>query len=519
MIVAIECGDEQHMRWCVERGVPATFVMKNVTPIMVAARFGRWRMVQYLVSRGASPRRGGPNQLTPLHIAAAGGHLETARSLVQLGAALDDCDSKGFTPLHYSIIHGKQSVTAYLVAQGSSVSLTAKDGCNALHLAAENPAPEMTQLLLARGCPLDRLGGQGGWTAVQMAAYRRHEDVALCLLRAGADPRVLSSDGHALMHIAVQSGALRVLDQLETMVDVNMRNARREHALHFAVATGNADVARRLLRMAAVDPNARQADGCTPLLFAVLYRRPEIARMLLQDERVRANEGDDVGRTPLIKSCIQNDAEMTRLLLSCDRVDPNAHTELKSYPMHFCAANGHADMARLLFSAGADARAQNGDGMQPIHVASLCGHTGVLRCLVEECGVPHDVKSAKGSTPLQLAAQENMLGALVYLLGLSPSVAAMGMALMTACKKGHSDAVRILWKRGANGATWLDARPTHIAAEYGHADILRDLLAWGEDANAKTRAGHSVRDIALLRKRDGVVRLLDLHGAEPVASS
>ena len=52
-------------------------------------------------------------------------------------------------------------------------------------------------------------------------------------------------------------------------------------------------------------------------------------------------------------------------------------------PLHLTSQVGHVDVARLLIEHGADAAAQDNDGMTPLHWASEGGHVDVARLLIE----------------------------------------------------------------------------------------------------------------------------------------
>jgi ankyrin repeat protein len=508
LMFAAECGDVAHVRWCVDRHVPAHFVLNHVTPLLVAARNGRERVVRHLLSRGVSPRSTGSEKLTALHTASFAGHLGVVRALIAAGANMDAQESKGFTPLHYSILHDHADLSREYVSRGANMELVSKDNCNALHLAAQQGSLFHTKLLVERDCPMNRLGGPSGWTAAQMACYKGHEDVALFLLRAGARPCVLSEDGHQLVHIAAQSRCVRVLAYLADAIDMNMRNARGDHVLHFAAVAGHTDVLEGLLRVPTIDVNAQQRDGFTPLLFAVAYQKMDAVRILLNDVRLDVNKADNTMRTALIKACIQNDVDMVRCVLSHVEVNTNLCTVRGSYPIHFCCSNGNLDVLRELFAAGADLYRTNEDGMCGIHIASIRGHTSVVRWLVDVAKMDPEHRTARGGTPLQLAAQENKVSTALFLLTRKTSLATMGTALLVACKKGHADLVRILWKHGARDAVFDEARPIHIAAECGHTAIVRDLISWGEDPAVPTKRGATVRDIALRANNRALLELV-----------
>jgi len=98
---------------------------------------------------------------TPLlHWAIQYGQLKAVRTLAAAGASLNRTDDLGFTPLDAAVGQGSIAITRFLLSSGASVRSRSRNG-SALHTAC---------------------------------AYRRFEIVRL-LLRHGADPNALDSDG------------------------------------------------------------------------------------------------------------------------------------------------------------------------------------------------------------------------------------------------------------------------------------------------------------------------------------
>ena len=62
----------------------------GLTPLHCAARSGHERVVDILLSRGASVVIKTKNGLTPLHMAIQGDHIECASLLLDKGAPIDD---------------------------------------------------------------------------------------------------------------------------------------------------------------------------------------------------------------------------------------------------------------------------------------------------------------------------------------------------------------------------------------------------------------------------------------------
>lgn len=130
--------------------------------------------------------------------------------------------------------------------------------------AAVGDAARVHELLLLEAGFVD-LWSPDGFTALHLAAFFGHPDVAAELLRRGAD------------------------------VSAVARNPLGVQALHSAAAGGHTDVARVLLEHGA-DPNARQEGGFVPIHAAAQSGNDELYELLVANGADQEAATDD-GRT------------------------------------------------------------------------------------------------------------------------------------------------------------------------------------------------------------------------------
>jgi ankyrin repeat protein len=182
-------------------------------------------------------------------LAAGRGDLEEVRRLVQQDRRLLDSEWKDMSPLTAAAEEGRVEVVRYLLDKGADINLWTWEYGTALKAASTCGRLPVVALLLARGAdtqpppsestPLmcasyeghaeivrlllahdggqhidDRLGFTGG-TALHESCSCRRAPVVTVLLGAGADPRLVDSDGRTPLSLAVTKGCRECIALLQ----------------------------------------------------------------------------------------------------------------------------------------------------------------------------------------------------------------------------------------------------------------------------------------------------------------
>lgn len=458
---AVRRGDARRVEGLLEKGADPNCRDENgLTPLHIAAKFGRVEIIRRLVTKGADPNARGRNSATPLHLAAESGQEEAARLLVELGADVNARDESGRTPLHYAAMAGHFKVAA---------------------------------LLLERGADANAREWVRGDTPLHAAVAAGHVDVARLLLERGADPNARNADGFTPLHYAVSTGGMEAIRLLASWgAGVYVRDARGRTPLHLAVELNRAGVVTLLLEKGA-NPNAADENGRTPLHYASEKGHLKAAKILLENganpfikdkynktpaevarergyrelaelvaERAQPAVRADESGKGLIEAVRSGDAEKVKELLE-RRADPNVRDCYGMSPLHWAALVGHADIARLLVMSGADVNAANIGGFTPLHVAVEAGCFDVAALLIES-GARVDARNLVGATPLHVAV-------------------ASWLERM----------VELLLTRGAdaNARDEAGCTPLHLAAQSCRADIAELLLKHGADPSVVDSEGET----------------------------
>jgi len=259
-------------------------------------------------------------------------------------------------------------------------------------------------LLQQRGVDVNA-PGRDGTPALHWAVRVNDLDTTSALLRAGADPKLITRYGVTPMSLAASSGnAAMVKLLLESGADANTPDGAGDTPLMMAAQVGSLDTVQALLASGATLDARDKTFQQTALMVAVRANHPGLVQFFIAqgaavDTQTRTGEtprwvlpnsvpgfGHGIGivrgglpergsrylipgaMTPLMYAARDGRLESARLLLDAgatiDQTDANAIT-----PLIAAIANNHADVARLLIDRGANVNAVDWYGRTPLWTA------------------------------------------------------------------------------------------------------------------------------------------------------
>jgi ankyrin repeat protein len=314
--------------------------------------------------------------------------------------------------------------------------------------------------------------------------------------------------------------------------------AKRPHKfLHSAARAGRTPIVRLLLEHGA-DPNfdfgfANVLGPFTPLSDAVASGHFEIARLLCKNGAdVDASAGKN--HDSLFHYAVAySQPRFVKLLLEHE-ADANAQDGWGLTPLHVAADRGDIAKARLLLDSKADVNAETEDGATPLFFAMVQGHRDFCQFLLERgarldlysaCGLGKRSEAASvleanpglanqkdrrlGRTPLFWAARNGEARLMELLLDKGATVNVRAPHITSASNVVRGPAV---WQKELpedRGVT-----PLHVAAESGATEAARLLLKKGADGNARDESGRTPLLLAAEHHRPEIVRLLIEAGAK-----
>lgn len=353
------------------------------TPLMIAAHVGDSEVIEILVSNGAEVNAWeNVKSHTALMLAVAENHLDAVQLLIDKGAVTTARSVNNFTPLLFAAQKGNIDIGRLLIANGADVNEAAPDGISGNTNARWNLVPDTEA------------------SALLVAIDSDHEDMALFLLRQGADPD-LKGAGRTALHSAVQH-------EMPTLVQ-----ALLDHG-----ANPNARLTRYLpvfSRVILIDNGmAVEKLGATPFFLATGFGDIEIMDILIAG-----------GADPFINS----DDWTTALMVAAgaDFVEGQDKYNRRWFETNVVALQDSALLAvEKCLELGFDINARNQKNQTALHAAVYLGGNQLISYMIEN-GADINAINNRGQTPWLIANKgEYRAGSLQTLPEVAAHLAALG---------------------------------------------------------------------------------------------
>ena len=231
---------------------------------------------------------------------------------------------------------------------GVQVNRVSGDEDPPLILAARNGSMGVLRQLLDAGAIIDARSSTRLETALYSAIFHGHEEAALLLLSAGANPNLAAADRDFPITLASRMNRLHVVRALiQSRARVDSHDTDNNTALIYAAMRGSLPIAQALIEAGASD--AAGEDDRIALMFAVMELSKEhldVVKALLR-AGAPVNTRDDAGESALM----------------------------------LAATVGNVKAVKRLLKAGADRTFLNKEGKSAADLARESGHEAVLALL------------------------------------------------------------------------------------------------------------------------------------------
>jgi uncharacterized protein len=187
------------------------------------------------------------------------GDIQKVRELIEQNPSLVDTkDESGMSGVVVATYYSQSKVSDLLISKGAALDFFE---------AAMTGRLEVLRKFSEVDPKLLKVFSKDGFTALHLAAFFGHEDVAKFLVEQGSDVNAISTNAMRVtpLHSAVAHNHLEISKLLVSGgADVNAKQEGLFTPLHGAAQNGNLEISEMLVSKGA-DINARTNDGKTPL--------------------------------------------------------------------------------------------------------------------------------------------------------------------------------------------------------------------------------------------------------------
>ncbi|XP_026463425.1 uncharacterized protein LOC113366088 [Ctenocephalides felis] len=520
--------------------------LDNYTALHIAVEAAKPAVVETLLGYGAEVHvRGGKQRETPLHIAARVPDGDRcALMLLKSGAAPNHATEDGYTALHVAAQHGNLATLLLLLEDGGDPLCKSKNGETPLHLACRSCKADIVKHLI------DLVEAKHGAEIATNYINLTNDEGATalhCACNISSDKVEIPGSDKEIVRILIMHGA-----------DVSLvTRPGQESAFHYCAMAGNNDIMSEMIaHMSATDiqkaMNRQSAAGWTPLLIACNRGHMELVNNLLANHarvdvfdiegrsalhlaaehgylqvcdalltnKAFINSKSRVGRTALHLAAMNGFAHLVRFLIRDHNAVIDILTLRKQTPLHLAAASGQLEVCKLLLDLGANIDATDDLGQKPIHVAAQNNFSDVAKLFLQRHPVLVTATSKDGNTCAHIAAMQGSVRVIEELMKFDRNgvISARNKItdstpLQLAAEGGHAEVVKALVRAGASCTEENKAGFTavHLAAQNGHGTVLEVMRSTNSLRISSKKLGLTPLHVAAYFGQADTVRELLTH--------
>ncbi|KAI1175489.1 hypothetical protein F4777DRAFT_550113 [Nemania sp. FL0916] len=453
------------------------------TPLHFAANFGRSKIAEELLNRGAPIDDAIEIQeQTPLHMAAFGGHVEVMKKLILRGANPNAFAKEVGPVVNAAICSGNRAAVELLVENGVLLTTDQEEVWSPLALAALLSDVSMFEYLIEKYA--DKLPAVEYSKALVGAAEAGRMEVLNKLLEFEHDGKYFQD----ALNSAVQEwnwDIVTILLQKRTGLDCNglfvevaTCSEPQDKMLEVAWEYADGSITTETLNTALYDATDREKDTTVEMLLNKFHANPNAT-------------GDEYGNA-LTAAAYDGTMHILKTLLDAG-ADVNAP---EGYAIQAAAVQGHYDVVQELLKRGADVNAlttnENFEEGTALQGATEGGQTEIVRLLLES-GADPNLGAGECAPPIVAASRGAEVEILDLLIKAKPRIDVFG---------------------GPDMST-----PLINAAAFMPVSSVEQLLAAGADINQTDKDGNTALIMASARGDEDAVKCLLENGADIMHSS
>eukprot|EP01035_Chromulina_nebulosa_P017825 gene17825-23436_t len=453
-----------------------------------------------------------------LHVAIRYNQPNIVKKLVECGFSIESYENEfGYSPLHLAVILGFEWIASGLIYYGANAKAVARNGRTPLYDAADKGNLSLLcQMITYGNCDVNEpVDVNINYRLLHAAASKNQQHIVKKLLDLNADIN-LSAAGYTPLAVAlVNRNSEIALDLIKAGADITIPVNAGRPPLYIAIEKGLTEVVKHLITECNLDVNSKLYDGLFhtyPLNIAITYKQPHLVPILIS-LGADVNLKDDEGFTPLLAALVKDlpNEAISLIEKGADIYEPNV---IGRFPLFVAVERGHTEVIKYLkkekkVKLNVQVTTEK-SAYFPIQVAVIYGQSHIIPLLVSLGAMVNPPNSYTKYTPLQNAVLLNdKMSTLQLLVNGANSIMITRenkSAIYIAIEKGYLDIVRLLFQYSSQPSVNLNAPITsdgsdmnalHVACMFNHPHIVLDLLSLGANIFVLDSNSKSPLDIAI----------------------
>lgn len=351
------------------------------------------------------------------------GDVKNIQKFLEKGVDINVTNEDGYDALMEATKNNDIYTVSYLLSKGAS-PINGLDEWNALFMAAHLGYTRIVNKFIQNGVDVNFKSAEHGYSPLFLAAIAGNYEIALLLLKSGADPNVALHEGITPLMALGISGDMKMLRILmDHKADIWAYDKDEENLYKIAKSSSNTRITELIesmqkplikhvtdnnmqemisyLMIQGMDVNVKDSEGKTALMYASETGNFEMVKLLL-NMNADVNMKDSTGYNALMEAIEALNINIVALLID-KGVNVNEYST-RIYPtaLHLAVTTGRYDIVEMLVYAGADVNSKDKNGSTPLMFAVEYGYKDISHLLIDN-GAQPSITNNQGESAFEIA--------------------------------------------------------------------------------------------------------------------
>lgn len=304
LLISIMSGHENIVTLLVEKG--ANLKIKDNegnTPLKLAISLEAENIVTLLIDKGCSLAEIDSYDPPILMGLIHDGKHGMAKVLIESGANPNLGTEEGFTPLYAAVLKKNIDLASLLISKGADVNAVTSDNTTIFDAALDLEDVNFLNKLVKLGCNINYPNSNQN-TPLLKALLNGFWDIAMFLLKVGADANIKGEEGRSALAIAIENNKQNIVERILP----NLNDPSEE--MIAAIFIGNAEQTENVLNQKN-DIGNIEIGNLNGLLYAIKNKYSDVAKVL-ETNNIGIESKDHENKNTLMYSIIYGDDELAQ---------------------------------------------------------------------------------------------------------------------------------------------------------------------------------------------------------------